>query len=233
MPYVSDHCDHRLSSWFPRTEETSNLARNYTVVLRNRMYDSAASNASMSYAARFAVRANRRSELEKRFDRYADDWKIRTAHLSVLSRRVLHPSYPENHRAWTRGASIDSPSTFVSARPLVLGAPVHFRRGSSEAGGRREIRRDARRLDRMGSGGPWSRSLEGYVQRPSESVPQQPRREEPSHNQRRNTPLQLRRVGGQRFKPMVESPSRILLARRRGTRWVSHGICGGLSEVRL
>lgn len=93
MPYVFDRCDHGLSNWFPRTEETSNLARNYSVVLRNRMHDTAAGNAYMSYADRLAARANRRSELEKRFDRYADDWKIQTAHLSILSRRVLHPSY--------------------------------------------------------------------------------------------------------------------------------------------
>ena len=93
MPYVSDHCDHGLDSWFPRAEETSNLARNYTVVLRNRMYDTAASNAYMSYATRLEAREDRRSEIKKRFDRYADDWKIQTAHLSLLSRRVLHPSY--------------------------------------------------------------------------------------------------------------------------------------------
>ena len=34
-----------------------------------------------------------RKELRRRFEEYADDWKTRTAHLSVLSQRVMHPSY--------------------------------------------------------------------------------------------------------------------------------------------
>lgn len=94
MPYVSGHCDHGLSSWFPRREETSNLARNYTIALRSHIRDTTtSSNAYMSYATRPAARTSRRAEIKKRFERYADDWKFQTAHESVMSRRVFHPSY--------------------------------------------------------------------------------------------------------------------------------------------
>lgn len=93
IAYVSDHCDHGVSDWQPRTHEVSNFARNYTIMLQNRMRETTASNAYMNYTTRLAARANRRAELKRLFDRYADDWKTQTAHVSVLSRRVLHSSY--------------------------------------------------------------------------------------------------------------------------------------------
>lgn len=94
MPYVSGHCDHGPSSWVPRGEESSNLARNYTIVARNRMRDTTTvSKAYMSYAPRPAVGGNRRAEIKTCFERYADEWKSQTGHESVMSRRVLHPSY--------------------------------------------------------------------------------------------------------------------------------------------
>lgn len=37
--------------------------------------------------------AGSRTELRRRFEEYAEDWKTKTAHLSVLSQRVMHPSY--------------------------------------------------------------------------------------------------------------------------------------------
>ena len=87
------HCDHG-SNWFPPADDVSNLARNYATMLPSRAHGAAAGNAYVpDAAARFAARADRRTELRRRFERYADEWRARTAHLSVLSQRVMHPSY--------------------------------------------------------------------------------------------------------------------------------------------
>lgn len=90
IPYVSEHCDHG-SNWFPPADD---LARNYATMLQSRAHGAAAGNAYVpDAAARFAARADHRTELRRRFERYADEWRARTAHLSVLSQRVMHPSY--------------------------------------------------------------------------------------------------------------------------------------------
>lgn len=87
------HCDHG-SNWFPPADDVSNLARNYATMLSGRAHGAAAGNAYVpDAAARFAARADHRTELRRRFERYADEWRARTAHLSVLSQRVMHPSY--------------------------------------------------------------------------------------------------------------------------------------------
>lgn len=41
----------------------------------------------------YPTRAGDRSELRRCFEKHADEWKTRTAHLSVLSQRIMHPSY--------------------------------------------------------------------------------------------------------------------------------------------
>lgn len=41
----------------------------------------------------YPTRAGDRSELRRCFEMHADEWKTRTAHLSVLSQRIMHPSY--------------------------------------------------------------------------------------------------------------------------------------------
>jgi len=87
------HCDHG-SNWLPPADDVSNLARNYATMLPGRAHGAAAGNAYVpDAAARFAAGADRRTELRRRFERYADEWRARTAHLSVLSQRVMHPSY--------------------------------------------------------------------------------------------------------------------------------------------
>lgn len=66
----------------------------YATMLPGRAHDAAAGNAFVpDAAARFAAKADHRTELRRRFERYADEWRARTAHLSVLSQRVMHPSY--------------------------------------------------------------------------------------------------------------------------------------------
>lgn len=87
------YCDHG-SNWLPPADDVSNLARNYATMLPGRAHGAAAGNAYIpDAAARFAARADHRTELRRRFERYADEWRARTAHLSVLSQRVMHPSY--------------------------------------------------------------------------------------------------------------------------------------------
>ena len=93
MPYVSERCDHGLGSWLPPAEEVSHLAHNYTIVHRNRMHHTAPANAYAYYADRVTARVDRRAESRRRFETYAEEWMTRTAHLSVLSKRVMHPSY--------------------------------------------------------------------------------------------------------------------------------------------
>lgn len=34
-----------------------------------------------------------REDLRQRFEKYADEWRSQTAHFSVLSQRIMHPSY--------------------------------------------------------------------------------------------------------------------------------------------
>lgn len=42
---------------------------------------------------RMTAGAARREALRRRFEEYAEEWSTRTAHLSVLSQRMMHPSY--------------------------------------------------------------------------------------------------------------------------------------------
>jgi hypothetical protein len=93
MSYVAERCVHRRGRWLPRTDAGSDLARNYTIMLRNRAHDAAAGNAYIDDAARLTPRADQRANLRQRFDRYADEWRAQTAHTSVLARRIMHPSY--------------------------------------------------------------------------------------------------------------------------------------------
>ena len=93
MPYISEHCDHGFRNWLPAAGEVSNLARNYTIALRSRTHDTAASNAYVRDADRITAWSGRRAELRRRFDRYAEEWVAQTAHMSMLSKRILHPSY--------------------------------------------------------------------------------------------------------------------------------------------
>ena len=93
MPYVAERCDHGLGRWFPRTDAASTLARNYTILLRSRGHDAAAGNAYLDDTACLAPRADQRTNLRQRFDRYADEWRAQTVHTSVLARRIMHPSY--------------------------------------------------------------------------------------------------------------------------------------------
>ena len=92
MPYVAEHCNHSRGRWFPVVEETSNLAHDYTVALRCRMRDTVAIGTYARHEDR-PTRTDHRAQLRQRFKRYADEWTAQTAHLSVLSQRVMHPSY--------------------------------------------------------------------------------------------------------------------------------------------
>ncbi|MCY4661001.1 MAG: hypothetical protein OXF93_14475 [Acidobacteria bacterium] len=45
------------------------------------------------YTVRLRRRTDYAAEARRRFDMYAEEWTAQTSHLSVLSRRVMHPSY--------------------------------------------------------------------------------------------------------------------------------------------
>lgn len=93
IPYVVEHCNHSRDRWFPVVDETSNLARGYTIALRHRVRDTVALGMYTRHGARFGARTDRRAELRRRFNSYAEEWTAQTAHLSVLSQRIMHPSY--------------------------------------------------------------------------------------------------------------------------------------------
>lgn len=89
-PYVSGQCGHGPGSWLPPADESSNLARDYAVKLWSRRLDAAE---YVHSPARVTASAGDRSELRRCFEKHADEWKTRTAHLSTLSQRIMHPSY--------------------------------------------------------------------------------------------------------------------------------------------
>ena len=93
MPYVVEHCDHTRDRWFPPAEEAPNLVRDYAIALRGRRLDTIAGGSYLRYQARIGARAAPRAELRRLFDSYAEEWTAQTAHLSVLSQRIMHPSY--------------------------------------------------------------------------------------------------------------------------------------------
>ena len=92
-PYMPERCDHVSNSWLPPTDDAHILARNYTNMHQRRVDPIAAGNVYVSSVARVSERARHRAELRRCFDQYADEWRAQTVHLSVLSQRVMHPSY--------------------------------------------------------------------------------------------------------------------------------------------
>ena len=93
MPYVVEHCDHARDKWLPPAEETPNLARDYTIALRGRRLGTTARGSYLRYRTRAAARIDPQAELRRLFNSYAEEWTTQTAHLSVLSQRIMHPSY--------------------------------------------------------------------------------------------------------------------------------------------
>lgn len=87
ISYGSEHCDHRLVEWVPPAEGASNLARNY------RMREHTIGSAYFLYSDRLPGRTDYAAETRRRFDTYAEEWTAQTSHLSVLGRRLMHPSY--------------------------------------------------------------------------------------------------------------------------------------------
>ena len=90
--YVSDCCDHGLGGWHPSADAVSSLAGNYSDILRNRQCDVDV-KIFVRYTTPVAAGSGHQTELRRRFEEYADEWRAQTAHLSVLSQRIMHPSY--------------------------------------------------------------------------------------------------------------------------------------------